>query len=294
MTSYLNAHRYQYATGQSTRTRRQGCTWSSAACGADASTGGRVNLTPDQVLAQVKPSEETNPITPGWSLTDTALAMSRLGVPFAVRSGQRWTNVEAVLNAGYGVLLQGDSDQFSDATCSGAFDGDHAIFLHPEQDAQGRQRIDDSICKAHRYETRANLRKYAEKFGARVSGRTGGVVYFGVFTTSVPTQESDMGVTFTVLDWVSGAVVVTGDNHDLISLSDNSRTPIAAGSRKGTGARIKLVSGAGRQDGLEAYMVNQSPEPSARALLANDVTFEPAPTEELPPTVLVGTTVYRR
>jgi len=176
------------------------------------------------------------------------------------------------------------------------FAGDHAVCVYRLDTSDRVWWCDPNAPTSYRSGTetrtydgewmpKAEFKKYVDGFGG-----------YHLIGTVVPSnvEEPDMGVTYNVLDWVSGAVVVTGDNHDLISLADNSRTPIAAGSRKGTGARIRLVSGAGRQDGLEAYMVNQSPEPSARCLLANDVTFEPAPVEELPPTVLVGTTVYRR
>ena len=49
--------------------------------------------TPDEVLGKVKRTEETNPATPGWSLADLDLAMSRMGVPFEIRSGQDWAGV---------------------------------------------------------------------------------------------------------------------------------------------------------------------------------------------------------
>jgi hypothetical protein len=172
----IQPHLSQYGGSNSAITRTSGCTWTSGANGANASTGSR--LTPDQVHLQVKRSEETNPATPGWSMADLALAMKRLRVPFANHSGDGWGAVIAYHDAGYYVVVQGDSDQFGNGTCSGAFDGDHCIGIHPQEDAAGHWLIDDPICPTHRYESSAILKRYAEKLSPRV--------YFGQFTKKVP------------------------------------------------------------------------------------------------------------
>lgn len=183
MTPYVNRHESQYQPGASSRTRKSGCSWTSAANGADAATGGRIDPEPDAVLAKVKISEETSPRTPGWSLADVELAMKRLGVPFDERSGRGWDAVVAAHKAGLYIVLQGDSDQFGNGTCSGDFDGDHAIGVHPAEDRLGRWRIDDPICPGARYESPVVLRRYAEKFLKAVR--------FGVFTTPVPVIPPD-------------------------------------------------------------------------------------------------------
>lgn len=187
MTLYLPDHRCQY--DYSSFTAQNGCTWTSGATGADAATGGKVDLTPDQVKGKVKRTEETNPSSPGWSMRDLALAMARLGVPFQDRTGGVWADVVAALDRdGLFVVLQGDSDRFGDHTCSGAFNGDHAIGVHPAK--QGLlQRIDDPICKAARYETRAVLRAYAEKLARSIGEYPR--LRFGVFTTPVPDALPD-------------------------------------------------------------------------------------------------------
>ena len=178
---YLNAHRSQYAAGSSPITRTSGCTWTSVANGADAATGGKVNKTPDQVHALVKPEEETNRLTPGWSLADAHLALTRLGIPSEIRTGQGWAAVQAASASGHYVLVQGDSDRFGNETCSGTFDGDHCVGKHPfsHNTPEGIEDwIDDPICPTGRYETDATLRAYALKFNAGVS--------FLVLTNPVP------------------------------------------------------------------------------------------------------------
>ena len=175
---YRNDHQSQYQVGSSIRTRRQGCTWTSLANGLDAQSGGLLIRTPDQVLAMVRPTEESNPNTPGWSLSDAALAMSRMHVPFEVRSGRGWDAVREARQAGLYVVLQGDSDRFSDASCSGVFDGDHCIGVHPDNDEEGRWRKDDPVCPEADYTGQSFIRMYAEKLAPRV--------LFGVFTTPVP------------------------------------------------------------------------------------------------------------
>lgn len=183
MTRYVARHESQYGADRSPRTRSSGCTWTSGAIGIDASTGGRIDPEPDQVLAKVKVSEETNPTTPGWSLPDLAKASSRLGAPFAVRSGAGWAGVRAARNAGLYVVLQGDSDRFPDG-CSGEFDGDHAIGITPGvTNAAGEWGIHDPICPRLTYQPESVLRAYAEKLASTVR--------FGVYTQPVPMIEED-------------------------------------------------------------------------------------------------------
>lgn len=178
MTLYVNVHVSQYCPGCSAVTRSSGCTWTSGRNGADASSGGTYSRTPDQIHALVKPSEETSPGTPGWSIDDLDLAMSRAGVLFSKMSGTGWANVVNAHNAGQYIVLQGLSAEFGNGTCSGAFNGTHAIGIHPDTDATGRWRIDDPICPTSRYESVAILRRYAERFSRSVA--------FGVFNVQVP------------------------------------------------------------------------------------------------------------
>lgn len=190
---YLNDHRSQYQAGATTTTRRAGCTWTSVANGADAASGGRVKRTPDEVHALVKPSEETNAATPGWSLHDAELAAERLGVAFENRSGKGWAGVLAAWNAGLYVVLQGDSDRFGDATCSGDFDGDHAIGGGPAfrvVDGRRQRWIDDPICPSGRWEWESTLRAYAEKYAATIR--------FGVFVHPVPKVAASAPATVTL------------------------------------------------------------------------------------------------
>jgi len=177
VTLYQPTHEQQTRAGNSAITRSSGCTWTSGATGADAATGGIKDRTPDYIKSLVKRSEESNPTTPGWSLGDLRLAMSRLGVPFEVRSGLGWTGVLRARAAGLYVVLQGDSDQFGNNTCSGAFDGDHCIGIRPGGTANSWL-TDDPICPSARYENPVTLRRYAQKLDPNVR--------FGVFLTRVP------------------------------------------------------------------------------------------------------------
>lgn len=176
-------HRSQYNADSPPRTRREGCTPTTGANGANASTGGRVDLTGAQVHALIPPEQETNPHVPGWSLVDLDRAMEKLvvSVPFERRSGRGWPAVVAALEAGLYVALQGDSDQFGNGTCSGVFDGDHCIGVDPATRTVNGQRqwwVNDPICPDGRWEDEATLRRYATKLTPSV--------LFGVFTNPVP------------------------------------------------------------------------------------------------------------
>jgi hypothetical protein len=253
MTRYTNHHVSQYCPGCSSITRSSGCTWTSARNGADAATGGKVNKTPDQVHALVKNSEETSPSTPGWSLGDVNLAMSRLGVGFEDRSHTGWAGVVKAHDAGFYIILQGDSDQFPDTTCSGNFNGDHAIGVHPNEDA-GRWRIDDPICLTARYESEARLRAYAEKLDSKVR--------FGVFTTPVPIIPPDTATEDAML--LTSAKALTG-TATLITAwglwdvaTDNKSAAVAKGTTFDVLGSVIYHKSKANPDGFTGYLVNHS------------------------------------
>ena len=171
------AHLYQFAAYESARTHTSGCTWMSGAMAANNIGHG---FTGDTVMAKVLRREETTPASPGWSLADLDLAMGRLRVPFAIGTGG-WSGLRAARAKGYGIVLQGDSDQFSNATCSGKFDGDHAIYVHPAN-AGTAWWIDDPICPAGRWEEEAVLHRYAADLAPGIR--------FGVVTVPVRHVEA--------------------------------------------------------------------------------------------------------
>jgi hypothetical protein len=175
---YLNPHRCQF---DGSAYQGENCGPTSAANGANASTGGKVNKTGAQVRSLIARSAETNPATPGWSLEDIDHAMAKLSVGFAVHSGEGWGSALTFLQQGHYLNVQGDSDQFSDGTCSGRFNGGHCIGVHPAHrvlDGVSQHWIDDPICKTGRWEYDPTIRAYAVKLNSRVQ--------FGVFTAGVP------------------------------------------------------------------------------------------------------------
>jgi hypothetical protein len=170
---YVAPHRSQYAPTESHITHTSGCTWTSGANGANNANG--KSLDGDAVHAKVANSEETNPGTPGWTLADLDLAMARLAIPFGIGQGG-WPGVRAARAGGLYVVLQGDSSVFTSG-CSGTFDGDHAIGIHPATDGL-RWWINDPICPDGRWEDETVLHRYAARLNAGI--------LFGVFTTKVP------------------------------------------------------------------------------------------------------------
>jgi hypothetical protein len=181
MTFYVQPHRSQYEAGASTITRRSGCTWTSGVNGIAAVSGGRYQPTPDQLHDLLRSSDEQFPATPGWSLKDLVRATARYGVTLTEHTGEGWYAVLTALATDHYVVLQGDSDQFGNATCSGSFDGDHAIGVHPWSKVVDGERwrwIDDPICPTGRWEREAVLGRYAAKFWSAIR--------FAVFFQPVP------------------------------------------------------------------------------------------------------------
>lgn len=190
---YTNAHTQQTDPRWTTTTNRTGCTWTALTNGIDAVTHGERKPTPDRIHNLVPSWQESDPHTPGWSIPDADLAMARYGLPFRNLSGGRWEGIKFYHDKGLYLIVQGDSDQFGNNTCSGQFNGTHCIGLHPEEKRGHRApdggfvedpngeifwRVDDPICKHARYEKPSVLRDYAEKIDVRIR--------FGVFSDKVP------------------------------------------------------------------------------------------------------------
>lgn len=183
MSFYVNDHNAQGDEANSAITQSSGCTWTSLANGVDAASGGDRDPTPDHVHRQVARGEETTPATPGWSIPDADLAMSRMGVPFRNLTGGRWDGVRHEHEQGRYVVVQGDSEEFGNNTCSGKFNGDHCIGIHPDQkpdpDGDGvLWRIDDPVCKNARYEHPSVIRRYMENLNP--------IGQYGAFSNPVP------------------------------------------------------------------------------------------------------------
>lgn len=153
------------------------CTPASLANGIAAVSGGLTLPTAGDVRKLVARREETNPGTPGWSLEDARLAASRMSIGLSVLSGEGWPRLRRERQQKGYVLLQGDSDQFGNGTCSGAFDGDHCIGIHP-QTIGSRWWIDDPICAKGRWEEESVLLRYARKLEPTIR--------FAVLQASVP------------------------------------------------------------------------------------------------------------
>lgn len=246
MTLYVPIHRSQYGTGNSLVTRHSGCTWTSGANGIDAITGGRKRPTPDQIHALVSNAEESNPASPGWSMRDLVLAMSRYGVSLVNRSGHGWAAVLDALFTDHYVVLQGDSDQFGNATCSGTFDGDHAIGVHPNHMLKDGVRwwwINDPICPAGRWERESVLQRYAVKLNASV--------LFGYFLTPVPEVVKPWrAVVHPKIGWFLAYTVTAGKITAMRRVStDGFSAPCTAPKRYpftkgGSRALVRLTAGA--------------------------------------------------
>ena len=80
-------HRTQY---DGSARQNSNCTPTSGANGAREATDGKYDHSGAFVRALVKPTEETSPTSPGWSLGDLDLAMRRAGIPFDIRTGTGW------------------------------------------------------------------------------------------------------------------------------------------------------------------------------------------------------------
>ena len=217
---YQGRHRCQYDGGMY---QYQNCVPTSLADAADAVTGGGIDVTGTEVRNLVKPYEEENPDTPGWTLNDAKKAASRLGINLTVNEAGSWGNLVKRRYEGRAIILQGDSDQFGNDTCSGAFDGGHCIMLPPLDNSDGRWRIGDPICNSWRWESETTIRKYAEKFGS-------GTAFFA-FTDPVPGGH-EMGVRVNITEQYTGTATVMGDGHSAVQVADGDVIAVPNGQKR--------------------------------------------------------------
>lgn len=265
------------------------CTPASVANGAREATDGAYDHSGGDVRRLVSTAEETNPKTPGWSLGDAALAMQRAGVPFQVRAGQGWTGVRAARAAGLMVVLQGDSDQFANSTCSGAFDGDHCVVIHPENNGT-KWLLGDPICQVWRWEEESVIRSYAAKLNSAIN--------FGVFLTPVRklVEENHMAqltITSTVPKEIvipigAKALLPDGSDGDYTFTKSYTRfSPYAVGSLRAYFAQvdgkqvIRLVSPSVVRD----VPVDDSELRATKAALASERATQVAVADALRPLI---------
>ena len=195
---YTGPHQSQYQDGASPVTRSAGCTWTAGTNGIDDTSGGKHVPKPDKIHSLVKKGEETNPGTPGWSLPDlekatyryakavgdmTLVCVNRTTIGFLKAYG--WAGIKKAWANGRYVVLQGDSDRFGNNTCSGTFDGDHAIGISPKQrtvNGKSQHWINDGVCPSGRWEYDAIIYAY----GKKLATRSGTPLRWGAFKRAVP------------------------------------------------------------------------------------------------------------
>lgn len=180
MARYVQPHVTQFDGGVK---QGEACVPASLANGVAAVTGGARRPASQTIHALIPKSQESDPSKPGWSMVDADNAMDKINISFTRLEG--WSNIENAHNEGKYVVIQGDSDQFSNSTCSGVFNGDHCVGAHPNEKVINGVEfwwVDDPICKTGRWERKSVLKDYAEKFATTHKIPVRG----GVFNTPVP------------------------------------------------------------------------------------------------------------
>jgi hypothetical protein len=196
-TFYTGPHQTQYGN-QSNITHTSGCTWTAGANGIDDSSGGKKKPTPDDLHGRLAKHLETSPGSAGWSLPDLERATynyaKSAGMPGLIcvnrtnagfLSAYGWAGIKKAWSYGRYVVIQGDSDRFGDNTCSGKFNGDHAIGVSPKQrtyNGKSQHWINDGICPTGRWEYDAIILSYAKK----LADRSGTPLRWSAFKQTVP------------------------------------------------------------------------------------------------------------
>jgi hypothetical protein len=284
MDLYRGVFRTQYDGGKRANAN---CTPTSLAMALNQVSRGTINETGSQIRELVKPVEETNPTSPGWSLPDAVLAARRLKVRIAAVDKGPWSSL-VQLRQQRGVLLQGDSDQFPNG-CSGAFDGDHCIYLPGgATHSDGRWLIGDPICDAWRWEDPDVVKAYAGKFAGPGLARY-------AYTDRIPAialppdtaTEPDMpGLRITDIALEPGWIQVRAiaDVQAVNVAVPTKRDTLAPGIRKPTIGKGRLEGDPlGKDDTISRHIVrllagtdSDGSQVELAAILAAQVDFEPA------------------
>jgi hypothetical protein len=103
----------------------------------------------------------------GTDLYDMRAAWEHYGQSLSIRSGQGWGEVMDCLREGRGVILQGMSSAFGSG-CSAAYDGAHAIYVHPEKNAEGKWLMGDPICSGWQWKSADILKEFAQRFSGSI------------------------------------------------------------------------------------------------------------------------------
>jgi hypothetical protein len=163
---YINSHKDQF---DGSLFEGENCTPTAVANGADAATTGVVNHSGGWWRSKLPRSSETDPQTAGWSIPDADRACMVVGVGFVNSTGQGPNGFRTALAGSKYVILQGMSWVFSNATCSGDFNGPHCIGIHPRYRIISGVRyrwIDDGICEIGRWEKESVILNYGSKISS--------------------------------------------------------------------------------------------------------------------------------
>lgn len=240
---YTGVHWCQF--DESDFTASYGCTWTAVANGIGNTTGGSKKPSPDYIHSLLPRSSETNPNTPGWSIPDAVHAASRYGMSMTDRSNDGWSALIDDLDNGHYCVVQGRSSAFSDGTCSGKFNGPHAIGVSPKTRVYNGHRqhwIDDGICQSGRWEYDYIIRRFAEaiapkiwfaRFNSRVpsstptvpTSPTGGDVAIRYVPALTPTKRMSLAKGTKLFDRPGGKAVTTMSNAGTPPLLGLSKSP---------------------------------------------------------------------
>jgi hypothetical protein len=273
MERFEGKFRTQYDGG---RQANSNCTCASLAMMLNAVSDGAIDHTGSTVRDLVKHQEETDPTSPGWSLHDVDLAVSRIqakghmaGIHSPAPKQRNWASLKFLRAEGRGILIQGDSDRFPNTTCSGAFDGDHATYISPLNHTDGRWRLGDPICSKWRWETEELLRAYAEKFAGPTD------LHYR-YSDPIPFIQTPQTFIWSAAEAHLGNLTIAGPRTYLL-FSDNSLERVDPPFPKRAFGPVTLLAPfngrTNAADRRKGYLIGDG----AAFFLAGDVVFVPDP-----------------
>jgi hypothetical protein len=177
------------------------CTMESAAMALDFETQGGIKVWGGELLPFTGLSDAG--ISDGTNLQDAARAWAHWGKSFN-RIGGSWDDANRELNAGRGIVLQGDYDQFNYTTkWQKDFQGNHAVYINPERHFTQLLML-DPLGYDSRWVEEAELYRY----GKKLADTQGGGRFFFASTAAHP-DSAEMPDTST-----SGVTLKYGGRED--------------------------------------------------------------------------------
>ena len=137
------------------------CSAYSLAMGVEFATCGNLTIT-GRGVRELSNEPDPDPGSPGMNIKQLVAVAAKLRCPIVDQTGKKWTDVEGYVDAGMGVLVQGQYDKLKPED---PFNGGHMILVTEQSSSNQSMLVWDPLEKAVKVYPTRTVQAYAEAFG---------------------------------------------------------------------------------------------------------------------------------